>query len=631
MRLLVRMTATIFPTMTHLQLPKIHQQNPPNMIKSRIHALIVGAFLTAVTAASASTIVTFSVNMSNKIADASFVPGTHTVSARGTFNGYGTFALSPSLDTNIYTGVFTNTTDANGARMEYKYHNSNGDNWEGTVSGNNRAVLLPATSGASLVLPTPYFGDGGAAVTNSVTFRADMAQQINLGAFVTGTHTVYVRGNLNGFATTSPLTAAPSIPRTNQFGVITSNVYTGTFDVVASPASAQGYKFYYNNGADQWESPAAVNADNGGGGNRYYANEAQTLPILDFSDSPFAPITTNSVTFSVDMSARVLAGSFSNGMTIEVRGTFNSFGAGSGLTNDLAAANTNIYSRVLPITNGIGAVQQYKFTYENGGTQWENPAPPTLGGNRFFALPAGPATTLPTVYFSDEPANDLLQQPVDVSFRVNMNGAVMTDTTPFNPASDAVYLNGAFIGWAWSSPNPINLPAAYRLYEDGFGTGIYTNTVTLPKGTPVLLVYKYGVGVGQGANPPGTGGPNDNEAGIGQDHNRVIRNIASGKYQMAQDKFGTQYHEPCFRTSEPNGGALSIGAPSGGTVPVTWLGRPAARLQVNTNFGVGTWQELVETDGTNWITGSAGTNGFVSRTNWPATSKAVFRLNKSNL
>jgi len=63
-------------------------------------------------------------------------------------------------------------------------------------------------------------------------------------------------------------------------------------------------------------------------------------------------------------------------------------------------------------------------------------------------------------------------------------------------------------------------------------------------------------------------------------------------------------------------------------VPVTWLGRPGAHLQVNSSLTGGAWSDVAGTDGTNNVTGSFGTNGFVSQTNWPASGNGFFRLVK---
>jgi hypothetical protein len=319
------------------------------------------------------------------------------------------------------------------------------------------------------------------------------------------------------------------------------------------------------------------------------------------------------------MSAQALIGAFADGMPIDVRGGFNNWTGGANpLTNNPAASNTNIYSTVIEIIDGVGATEQYKFTYTGGnGLNWDNPAPPTIGGNRFFYQPNATTTVLPVVFFSDQPLNDLLLEDTPVIFTVDMNGAVGTDAHAFEPSTDTVFINGQFANWYawWGGANPVPAPPQYQLTEDPFGSGIYSNTIVVPKGTPVAFEYKYGIGVG------GAPGPNDNEAGFGQNRRRTVRATATGSYTMPRDRFGNTYVEPNF-------GNLSVGALSGGSVPVTWLGRPGVHLQSRNSLSSGSWQDLYVTDGTNWTTGSSSTNGFVSRTNWPASGNTYFRLVK---
>jgi hypothetical protein len=160
------------------------------------------------------------------------------------------------------------------------------------------------------------------------------------------------------------------------------------------------------------------------------------------------------------------------------------------------------------------------------------------------------------------------------------------------------------------------------MIEQGL-TMIYTNTIIIPAGTPVAFAYKYGMD----ANAL-NGGPSDNEAGFGQNHFRVVRSTAMHPYPMPTDKFGTQYGEPFFNSGNPAGANLTIGTLSGGAVPITWLGRPGALLQASASIS-GPWQNIVATDGTNWISGyNNPTNGFVSQTNWPASGNTFFRLTK---
>ncbi|HWD91829.1 MAG TPA: hypothetical protein VG938_05715 [Verrucomicrobiae bacterium] len=576
------------------------------------------------TSRAASTFVTFSVDMATNIANASFAPGTDTIEVHGSFNGWGTgLALVQQGAGTIYTNTLNDTTDTNGGKMEYKFV-INGSNFENPATSQNRAVRLPTTSGASIVLPTAFFADAGAPVTNNVGFQVDLSQQIALGNFHPGTDPVVVRGMLNGWAGTDlALTNDPSIARTNQFGLVTSNVWVGTFPVSGSPGGAQAYKYVIAAaGGDNWDSPSPVNSD--GGGNRYFANVAQTLPVVDFSDAPYAPVAT--LTFSVDMSVVALTDTNYDASTLTMWGDFNGWGGGLVMTNNPSAANTNIYTVNVPISSGDGTTINYQFRYNqlsSGNTVYDHLNGANGGNdNRHFTVVN--STNVPPVFFNDAELNDYLTQATPVFFSIDMSGAVGTDGHAFNPTADNIYINGQFANWyAWGGGvNPAPAPPGYQMIEQGLST-IYTNTVIVPAGTPVSFTYKYGMD-----ESAAFGGPGDNEAGFGQNHFRVVRSTAMNPYPMPTDKFGNQYSEPFFNSGNPGGANLTVGAQSGGKVPVTWLGRPGAHLQVTTGLG-GTWQDLMATDGTNWVSGyNDPTNGFVSQTNWPASGNAFFRLVK---
>lgn len=346
-----------------------------------------------------------------------------------------------------------------------------------------------------------------------------------------------------------------------------------------------------------------------------------------------APLITNNVTFQVDMSVQVYAGNFDPASDmVEVQGSFNGWNSGLILTNNPGAANSNIYRGVIPIVGAVGSGESYKFAYTNaitGAMVWESSTPkvstPDTGYadyNRFFQLPATNAV-LPAVLFDDKETNDYLPSDMTVTFSVDMNGAVTTEGTNFTEGSDTVWINGAFIPWyPWYDPaNPVPGPATYEMTD--MGGGIYSITLTIPKGTPVGLEYKYGVGIGSLYDL----GPRDNEAPVDQNHFRVIRSTATGAYTLPQDTFGDQYHEPLFSPADRGDGQLTIGVPSGGTIPVRWLGRPGARLQSATNIA-GPWTDHSETDGTNWTSGVNTTNGLMSVTNWPSSGTTYFRLVK---
>jgi hypothetical protein len=374
--------------------------------------------------------------------------------------------------------------------------------------------------------------------------------------------------------------------------------------VTASPGAAIDFKYVIQPGTI-WESPGAVNSDDGG--NRFFANVAQTLPVVDFSDAPFAPLST--VMFSVDMSAQALLGNWNPGEAVDLAGQLNNWStSATPMTNDPTASNTNIYYAVA--TLGEGSTPQYKFTFQGaGGTVWESlPATtPTLGGNRFFTVPLATNVTLPTVFFSDQSVYDLLNTNMWVTFTVDMTGASQYPSGPaFTPGSDEVFVNSQAFSGAWMNWDPISL-GAYQLVQVG-ASSLYTNTFLIPMGSALTTTYKYGI---NGA---------DNEAASGNNHGRVIRSLATGAYNFPTDTFGNQYNEPSF-------GQLAVGKLSGGTVPVSWLGAPNVQVQTSTNLTSGTWVSHPETGGAVWSAGINSTNGLISVTNWPAGSgKLFFRL-----
>jgi hypothetical protein len=566
------------------------------------YAVCAGLLLCSAAVASANTLVTFQVDMSNAGID----PYTQTVSAHGSFNGWGSgFALTnnPSGSTPyIFSG--TANVAANGTVMEYKYVIDPGT-WETIPKGNNRLATLATTSGASLVLPMVYYADNPpAAITVDVTFKVDMAQQINVGAFDPNSVSVYARGTWNGWGTPDVMTNDPTILRTNQNGLVTSNVFVCTASVTGSPGETMDFKYCIGIGNTGYESPAAGTGDPSDHNNRFFNlsdGPPQTMPIVLFSDAPYAPVATNDVTFQVDMTAQVLNGSFDPATgTVSVPGDFNGWDTTQNLcTNDPTALNTNLYTAVVRIVNGVGATEGYKF-WASGlpNSGWETTP------NRTFQLVSGTSQVLPVVFFNNvDPAN-LLPEDTLVTFTINMTNAVGTDAHVFNPSTDQVYINGDFYnnwnGGVWDTGLP-------QLTNNPVGSGLYSIQLLVPKGNSVSLTYKFSIN-----------GP-DNEAPSGQNHFRYVR--TAGAYTLPLDKFGNQYAEPY------SFGELAAGTASAGRVQVSWLGRPGVYLQTKADLSSGAWQTLLNTDGSGWSNGLMSTNGFVSVTNYPTSAgKTFFRL-----
>ena len=214
----------------------------------------------------------------------------------------------------------------------------------------------------------------------------------------------------------------------------------------------------------------------------------------------------------------------------------------------------------------------------NGG--WE-----TLVNNRTMKIISGNSQILTPVFFNDELASDFLTADTLVTFSVNMTNAVGTDAHAFDSVNDHVYVNGifGFVGW-----DPTSL-AGFELTNNPVGSKIHTLEVLVPKNNPLRLTYKYSI---NGA---------DNEAANNVNHVRYIRQ--TGTYALPLDTFGNAVVEPLV-------GGLTIGSPSAGSVPITWLGRPGVHLQSSTSLN-GPWQDYANTDG-------------LSSTNWPVGSGSLF-------
>jgi len=572
-------------------------------MKTKLTVLCMGLLLCSAMASRANSLVTFQVDMTNSIGLATFDPLSQSVTVRGSFNGWGSpAALALTNNPNGPTPtVYSGTVDIpnNGIVVSYKYVVEPGTSYESVRSGggHNRLITLPTANGASMSAPLVDYGDTTLItgdITTTVTFQVNMAQQINVGAFDPNTSTAAARGYFNGWGTAN-MTNDPSIHTTNQFGLVSSNVYTVAVDITGAPGQTVDYKYFIDTGAN-WESPTPGTGDPADNNNRFFnlPTSAAALPIIYFNDAAYAPVATNDTVFQVDMTAQVLAGNFDPSIgTVEVRGNFNSWGTPPILaTNNPNAANTNIYSVVIRLSDGVGAREQYKFwstVPQNGG--WE-----TMADNRSMQIVAGTAQTLPLVYFSNINPNDLLPADTLVTFNLNMTNAVGNDSHAFNPdAGDWVAINGIPSFAAWDS----SLPQLTRVGD----SYIYTIQLTIPKGSPVMQTYKFGIN------------SVDDEAGTGQNHVRYVR--TTGNYTMPLDKFGTQYVEPSF-------GQLAVGPASGGHVPVSWLGRPGVHLQTKADLSSGSWQELNNTDGANWTSGHASPDGFVSTTNYPTSAAKTF-------
>lgn len=526
-----------------------------------------GLLLGAALAAQAQNPVTFQLDMSVKAAEGAFIPGAQVVTARGSFNGWGsTFELTPSPTA---PSVYVGTVDVGGAlggTVEYKFvFNDGADRWE---TRGNRSFTI---AGGAQTLPVVFYDDDSVisvTTTTPVTFQVNMGVKIAEGVFDPATHTLSARGSFNNWSGGFDL--APSAANTN--------IYTGTIDITDLSGSTILYKFVMNDGADHWE----------GDPNRSFVLDLQpmTLPADYFDrDSVVSLSLKAAIGFEVDLGVQIAAGNFDRTADeLWVRGNRMGWGApasGFQLFEDTTRPGifTNVY---LMESEMSGSTVEYKYTIwrtPTGTTVWEDGNNKTLSFNGSEPVNAGGyhLITVPKTYFNNITASDILTSDTLVTFRVNMSNAKNSDGSAFDPAAQGVWINGNFIPWwGWGS-----MPVEYQLLDGGTGGDatagdkIYTLGVTLPRGTNTRLEYKYGMDSA------------DNEAGFGLNHVRYVR--ANGTYVMPIDVFGVMETEPVV-------GALSISAPSSGSVTITWNGRIGVRLQSASTIGGG-WTDVAGTDG----------------------------------
>jgi hypothetical protein len=559
-------------------------------MKNNTNHYSLWAGLLLCTAVGASAVpVTFQVNMSYQISLGNFVPG-NRVAARGSFNGWGTFDL-----VNDGTGVYTNTLDIAGSptdTFDYKYWNNGngtGDNWENAIG--NRTFTLGSSA---QTLPVKYFDDNWGTLPQppvAITFQVDMSVQSTKGAFDSANDLVEARGS---FQSPTGWSGEPNAFYLTNNG---AGVYTNTYIISNTPASYDiQYKFFLaTNGVDTDDKGYELQS----APNRSYTmpSSAATIPVAYFNNE--LPLT-NLVTFQVDMEYVPYKEAITN---VEARGSFQSPTAWTGgfsLTNDPVAANPYLYTGTYNTPHLPGTVEYFKFTYQNtnnSDVHWENDP------NRSFTLVAD-AQTLPEVLFNNADTNVILAADTLVTLTVSMTNAQsypgFTPQIIFNQTM-GVAVNGDWIPWWGGTSWNIAPPAAFVLTNGTSGDWLYSQTVLVPKGNSLKLTYKFGID--DGANPI------DNEAGFATNHVRYVRQL--GNYTLPLDTFGTPVTEPPL-------GNVVVGTPSGGHIPVSWLGLPGAYLQTSTDVSnPAAWVSHPET-------AAYGSPSGIYSTNYPMSSGPLF-------
>ena len=182
------------------------------------------------------------------------------------------------------------------------------------------------------------------------------------------------------------------------------------------------------------------------------------------------------VTFRVNMAVKIAAVEFYPGFdTVEVRGSFDGWGAGITLAAD--ATEPHIYESTLDLGTS-GTVVDYKFVIhqEDEVIVWEATGVGEGGAqNRQVTVP-DTALILPAVYFNNEttaPGN------VAVTFRVNLS--IQEEIGNFDPASHTAEVRGSFDNWG----------SGLNLAVDPLDDNVYQGTVNIFGSAGAIIDYKF--------------------------------------------------------------------------------------------------------------------------------------------
>ncbi|MGD8306828.1 MAG: T9SS type A sorting domain-containing protein [Ignavibacteria bacterium] len=348
-----------------------------------------------------------------------------------------------------------------------------------------------------------------AAQTDSVTFNVDMGVQVFNHWFDPATDVLTVSGNFNGWNTTADtLTDGDA-----------DTVYTVTIDTFAVNDTLL-FKFTVNSGYEGIADNRMHVVTAGSSVYSCYYNDDTTWQVT-------YPIV---VTFQCNMEFESVSGRFDPANdTLSVRGGFNGWGANDIM--DPSIGDPNIYEFTTDtLYQNAGDTLHYKFAYIHGAvTNWES------GDDKLYGITAtdisnGTATTMRT--FNDLTLQTVTNQECTIKFTVDMDTA--RSSISGNPFSqiDNVVLCGANPPLAWPQggwPDE-DSSLTIKMYDDGTmgdlvaGDNIWSRDVVFAQYSPFAVEYKYGANWGLATNEGG----NDNESGVGTNHNITLSAFLEG-------------------------------------------------------------------------------------------------------
>ncbi|HWP82578.1 MAG TPA: carbohydrate-binding module family 20 domain-containing protein [Bacteroidota bacterium] len=496
--------------------------------------------------------VTFRVNMSIKMREGAFVPGSgDIVRVAGSFNNWG--SSTDTLKDADGDSIYTKTVALSAGNIEYKFLKTlrAGSDWEG---GDNKTLSVSKDT----TLPVLWFDNDSVytpPVLVPVTFQVNMRVKILEQLFVPSSDIVRVAGSFNGWgSSTDTLKDADN-----------DSIYTKTINL--QEGSSIQYKFLKTPRGGDWEdgSDRQYTVPTGGG----------PIPVVYFNNDSVVnvPVSGN-ILWRVDMSAYQQLGWFqrTTNDSMEVRGPFNGWSG----TKMERVPGTEIYEVSLPYTGSSFDDVPHKFFmdidsatatarfpgYVHGtnreGYMYDHPAD-RGDGNRIFNLGNGGNLQTNLYYFSSINPNGLLLNTTDtvtVTFRVDMRPA-MTYVDPFVKGTDT-------LKWVWFDDlarSVQGVSSSGVTMTDANNDSIYEASVTIRGKTHYNFLYYYryihgGAQTGTVNEGGGLGVQNPYRSRYIQPATAGVGNVFPRNYTMPVDVW--QKNAPMPAETAPFNGLTSV-------------------------------------------------------------------------
>jgi hypothetical protein len=488
--------------------------------------------------------VTFRVNMSIKMREGSFLPGSgDIVRVAGGFNDWGN--SKDTLVKGVSDSIFSKTVSLPTGDIAYKCLKTlrGGLDWESDVVGpGNRAYTVVA---GSQTRPVVWFDADSiytAPVNVNVLFRVNMRVKMLESTFRPDSNDIVrVAGSFNDWGNSLD---------TLKKGV-SDSIYSKTVSLLEG--AVLQYKFLKTvRGGLDWEQDPPT-----GPGNRPYTVPigGGTLPIAFFNNDTVvnAPVTSN-ISWQVDMKTFQQLGWFDPAKDqMQVRGGFEGWG-GTALSQDFV--KPNLFNLTKQYIGTSGDVVDYKFYIKqdsvtaigrwgvdynthNDDYNYEHPAERGDGNQKYTVVLGATQAPVTTLYSQIHPLGIFnATDSTNVTFKVNM-GPAKRYTNAFVPATDTVklvFFNRLWFASQWKSQGQANFSEVRKLtLAPGGGDSIYQVTIKVKGKTHYNVIYYYRVSKGDGTSYDEGGG-----LGVLNPYRaRFIRNGSAGAwsaaYNMPQD------------------------------------------------------------------------------------------------